>query len=79
MVQEKSKITSNEKSRAINQISYGTGKLRVLETIWKQEKMTTFRNFLHLYDNKDVIATIETMQKMIKFCHDNGIDMLKIG
>ena len=41
--------------------------------------MTTFRNFLHLYDNKDVVATIEAMQKMIKFCHDNGIDMLKIG
>ena len=41
--------------------------------------MTTFRNSLHLYDHKDVVATIEAMQKKIEFCHDNGIDMLKLG
>ena len=32
-----------------------------------------------LYDNKDFVATIEAMHKMIDFCNDNGIDMLRLG
>ena len=50
-----------------------------LKYIWKQEKMTTFRDFLQWYNNKDVVPTLEAMQKMIEFYHDIGIDMLKLG
>ena len=50
-----------------------------LKSIWEQEKMTTFRNFLRWYNNKDVVPTLDAMQEMIEFYHDKGIDMLKLG
>ena len=50
-----------------------------LKSIWEQEKMTTFRDFLRWYNNKDVVPTLDAMQKMIELYHDKGIDMLKLG
>ena len=50
-----------------------------LKSIWEQEKMTTFRDFLRWYNNKDNVPTLDAMQKMIEFYHDKGIDMLKLG
>ena len=41
--------------------------------------MTTFRDFLRWYNNKDVVPTLDAMQKMIEFYHDKGIDMLNLG
>ena len=41
--------------------------------------MITFKDFLRWYNNKDVVPTLEAMQKMIEFYHDKGIDMLKLG
>ena len=41
--------------------------------------MTTFRDCLQWYNYKDVVPTLEIMQKMIEFYHDKGIDMLKLG
>ena len=40
--------------------------------------MTTFREFLRWYNNKDVVPTLDAMQKMIEFYHDKRIDMLKL-
>ena len=37
------------------------------------------KNFLRWYNNKDVVPTLEAMQKMIAFYHHKGIDMLKLG
>ena len=31
------------------------------------------------YNNKDVVPTLEAMQKMIEFYHQKKIDMLKLG
>ena len=50
-----------------------------LKSIWEQEKMTTFRDFPRWYNNKDVVPTLDAMQKMIEFYHDKRIDMLKLG
>ena len=50
-----------------------------LVKVWGREKMTTFKDFLRRYNNKDVIPTLELMQKMINFYHNKGIDMLKLG
>ena len=50
-----------------------------LVNIWESEKMTTFKDFLRWYNNKDVVPTLEAMQKMIAFYHHKGIDMLKLG
>ena len=50
-----------------------------LVTLWEKEKMQTFKDFLRWYNNKDVVPTLEAMQKMIAFYHNKGIDMLKLG
>ena len=50
-----------------------------LQQIWKQEQMSSFRDFLRWYKNKDVVPTLEAMQKMIAFYHDKDIHMLKLG
>ena len=41
--------------------------------------MCTFKDFLCWYNNKDVVPTLETMQKMLAFYHEKGIGMLKLG
>ena len=41
--------------------------------------MTTFKDFLKWYNDKDVVPTLEAMQKMMQFYHNKGIDMLKLG
>ena len=41
--------------------------------------MSSFKDFLRWYNNKDVVTTVEAMQKMIAFYHDKDIDMLKLG
>ena len=39
----------------------------------------SFKDFLQWYKNKDVVPTLEAMQKMISYYHDKDIDMLKLG
>ena len=41
--------------------------------------MSTFRDFFKWYNNKDVVPTLEAMQKIMDFYHNKGIDMLKLG
>ena len=41
--------------------------------------MSPFKVFLRWYNNRDVVPTLEAMQKMIAFYHDKDIDMLKLG
>ena len=41
--------------------------------------MKYFSDFLRWYNNKDVVPTLEAMQKMIESYHNRGIDMLKLG
>ena len=41
--------------------------------------METFQDFLKWYNNKDVVPTLEVLQKGMKFYHQKWIDMLKIG
>ena len=41
--------------------------------------MCIFKDFLRWYNNKDVVPTLEAMQKMLFFYHKKGIDMLKLG
>ena len=50
-----------------------------LQHIWKQEQMSSSNDFLHWYNNKDVVPTFEARQKLIAFSHDKDIDMLKPG
>ena len=41
--------------------------------------MSSFKDFLRWYNKKDVVPTLEAMQKKIAFYHDKDIDMLKLG
>ena len=54
-------------------------KYQYLKQIWKQEQMSSFKDFLLWYNRKDVVPTLEAMQKKIAFYHDKDIDMLKLG
>ena len=50
-----------------------------LQSVWENNNMQKFSDFLKWYNNKDVVPTLETMQKVIEFHHNKGIDMLKLG
>ena len=41
--------------------------------------MGLFKDFLRWYNKKDVVPTLEAMQKMIAFYHDKNIEMLTLG
>ena len=43
------------------------------------EGLISFKEILIWYNNKDVVPTLEAMQKMINFYHQKEIDMLKLG
>ena len=57
----------------------GVENYNYLKVIWEEEQMSTFRDFVKWYNNKDVVPTLEAMQKMMEFYHNKGIDMLKLG
>ena len=41
--------------------------------------MSSIKDFFNRYNNKDVVPTLEAMQKIIAFYQDKNIDMLKLG
>ena len=50
-----------------------------LQSVWENNNMENFSDFLKWYNNKVVVPTLEAMQKMIEFYHNKGVDMLKLG
>ena len=50
-----------------------------LLSVWEHAKMWIFKDFLRWCFNKDVVATLKTMQKMADFYHIVGIDKSKRG
>ena len=75
-------MTSKEAIVKVNlkhQLSAGPENYQYLTSVWQQKVTCTFRDFLRLYNNKDVFPTLEAMQKMVDFHHKNGIDMSKLG
>ena len=57
----------------------GEENYQYLLDIWNHENMCTFKHLLRWYNNKDVVPTLEAMQKMLVFYHKKKIDMLKLG
>ena len=57
----------------------GIENYQYLQQIWRKEQVSSFKDFLRWYNNKDVVPTLEAMQKMIAFYHDKDIGMLKLG
>ena len=56
----------------------GIDNYQYLQQLWKQEQMSSFKDFLRWYNKKDVVPTLEAMQKTIAFYHDKDTDMLKL-
>ena len=50
-----------------------------LQSAWENNNMQNFSDFLKWYNNKDVVPTLEAMQKLIEIYHNKGMDMLKLG
>ena len=51
---------------------------RIYDDIY-QLVQKTFKDFLKWYNNKDVVPTLEALQKMMTFYHGQGIDTLKLS
>ena len=47
----------------------GLDNYNYLQETWKKNGMTVIKDFLMWYNNKDVVPTLEAMQKMIQFYH----------
>ena len=52
---------------------------QILRKIWRRNHMETFQVFLKWYNNKEVVPTLEALQKMMQICHQKRIDMMKLG
>ena len=50
-----------------------------LQSVWEINNMENFSDFLKCYNNKDVVPTLDAMQKLIEIYHNKGIDMPKLG
>ena len=57
----------------------GEENYQYLLDIWNHGNICTFEDFLRWYNNKDVVPTLEPIQKILVFYHKKGIDMLKLG
>ena len=49
-----------------------------LQSVWKNNNMQYFSDFLKWYNNKNVVPTLEAIQKLIEFYHDKGFDMINL-
>ena len=57
----------------------GVENFSYLQSVWENNNMQYFSDFLMCYNKKDVVPIQESMQKEIEFYHNKGIDMLKLG
>ena len=57
----------------------GIENYQCLQELWKQEQMSSFKDFSRRYNNIDVVPILKTIEKMIDFYHDKDIDKLKLG
>ena len=54
-------------------------KYQDLREVWKRNHLESFQDFLKWYNNKDVVPTPETLQKVLQFYRQKGIEILKLG
>ena len=49
------------------------------QAVWRTNEMTTMREYLIWYNNRDVVPFLDAIAKQFAFYHDRGIDMFKDG
>ena len=78
----KSELTTKQaviKLKLWNRSPTGIEFYKYLQQIWKREKMSSFKDFLRWSNKKDIVPTLEAMQKLIASYRDMVIDMLKLA
>ena len=78
----KSRLTTEEavvKLEPSKPPATGIENYQYLQQIWKQEQMSSFKDFLRWYNKIDFVRILEAMQKLIAFYHDKDFHMLKLG
>ena len=61
-------------SEGISDTDYGA-----CQAVWRDNRMTTMRDYLIWYNNRDVEPFLEAIAKQATFYHDRHIDMFKDG
>ena len=56
----------------------GWDSYKYLQEIWQKHGITTFKDSLQWYNNKDVVPALEAMQKMVQLYHQKKIAMLNL-
>ena len=54
-------------------------KYSYFQKVWEQEKTQSFKDFLRWYNNKDVLPTLEAMQKAVEFFYNKSFYKYKLG
>ena len=70
----KDAFSSQLKNEDISEEDYA-----LCERVWKENNMTTFRDFLIWYNNRDVVPFLENIDKQFAFYKERRIDMFKDG
>ncbi|XP_063966739.1 uncharacterized protein LOC135156886 [Lytechinus pictus] len=66
-------------SNKLNQIALSQDQYEYCQSIWKQNNMTSLRDYLIWYNNLDVTPFIEAVEKMRDFYKNLEIDLFKDG
>ena len=57
----------------------GAENFSYLQSVRENNNMHYFSDFLKWYNNRDVVPTLEAMQKMMEFYHNKRLCMQKLG
>ena len=75
-------LTSEEalsKLKLKQPLATGQENCQNMNSVWQQENMRTFKDFLSWYNNRDVFRALEAVQKKVDSYYNKIIDMLKLG
>ena len=67
------------KKLGLSSLPQGRETYQDLTAVWDENHMESFQDFLKWYNNKDIVPTLEALQKMMHFYHQKGSNMLKLG
>ena len=70
---------SKEETEKISAKEVGEENYKHLQHVWKEQNMTSFRDFLVYYNNLDVAPFIKAVEKMQDFYFEKDIDLFKIA
>ena len=70
---------SRLKNEGISDEDYASCQTRIMPVVWCDNGMTTLRDFLVWYNNRDVVPFIHAIDRQFAFYQQRGIDIFKQG